>query len=70
MDQFDRYQSAQYAEVDFDKDQSENHRWDDESRTSTPFNDDADEMNDTQLEPSEDENIDLIFCWMLDPGKF
>ena len=55
-DQFDKYQSAQYAEVDFDKDQPENHRWDDDSTINTHFNDDVEEIDNTQLESSEDEN--------------
>jgi len=57
-DQFDKYQSAQYAEVNFDKDQPENHRWDDESKTNTHFNDDGEEINNTQFESSDDENTD------------
>jgi len=46
-DQFDEYQLAQNAEVDFEKNQSENHRWDDESKTNTPFKDDNEEMDNT-----------------------
>jgi len=57
-DQFEKYQSTQYAEVDFDKDQPENHRWDDESKTNTHFNDDVEEMDNTRLESSEDDNTD------------
>ena len=55
-DQFEKYQSAQYAEVDFDKDQPENHRWDDERKTNTHFNDDVEEIDNTRLESLEDEN--------------
>jgi len=56
--QFDKYHSAPYAEVDFDKDQPENHRWDDESKTNTHFSDEVEEIGNTRLESSEDENID------------
>jgi len=44
--------------VDFEKNQSENHRWDDESKTNTPFKDDNEEMDNTHLESSGDEFID------------
>jgi len=57
-DRFGKYQSAQYAEVDFDKNQPENHRWDDGSKTNTHFNDNIEEINNTRLESSEDENTD------------
>ena len=57
-DQSYKYQSAQYAEVDFDKDQPENHRWNDESKTNTHLNDDFEEIDNTRLESSEDENTD------------
>ena len=57
-DQFDQYQLAQNAEVDFDKNQAENHRWDDERKTNTSFKDDNEEIDNTRLECSEDDLID------------
>jgi len=54
-DQFGKYQSAQYAEVDFDIDENENHRWDDESKTNTHFSDDVEGINNTRLDSSEDD---------------
>jgi len=44
--------------VDFDKNQLENHRWDDESKADTHFNDDVEEIDNTQSESSKDEKID------------
>jgi len=38
IDQVDNYQLAQYADVNFDKDQTENYIGDGESNTSTSFN--------------------------------
>jgi len=54
----DKHQLAQYTEVTFDKDQTENYRGDDESKTHTHFKDDVERLDNLQLDSSEDENID------------
>ena len=53
-DQFGKYQSAQYADVDFDMDQNGNHRWDDDSKTDTYFKEDLEEIYNIRLDSSED----------------
>jgi len=60
-DQFGKYQSAQYAEVDFDINQNENHKWNDESKTKTHFSDDAEEIKNIQLDSSEDDANEKSF---------
>jgi len=54
-DQVEKYQLAQYAEVNFDKDQTENYREDDESNTSTHFNEDVEGIDNIQLDFSEND---------------
>jgi len=50
-----KYQLAQFADVNFDKDQTENYRRDDESNTSTHFIEDDKRMDNIQLDFSEND---------------
>jgi len=52
----DKYQLAQYADVNFDKDQTENYRGDDDSNTSTHFIEDDERMDNIQLDFSENDH--------------
>jgi len=53
----DNYQLAQYAEVNLDKDQTENYRRDDENQIKTHFKDDVERLDNFQLDSPDDENI-------------
>jgi len=54
----DKHQLVQYTEVTFDKDQTENYRGDDESKTHTHFKDDVERLDNLRLDSSEEENIE------------
>ena len=53
--QFGKNQSAQYADVEFDMDLNENHRWDNDSKRDAYLNDDdVEDINNIQSDSSEE----------------